>query len=153
MGFPSEDQIKSRNGIAGMTNPSRHIKNDLITCTTPAPPPPKSPDQEETDTRQTHNRQTAMSIKVMPAIDLLRPSPMERHSSEPSSLMASFSQRTSSSPLAPTKRQVVVVLGGSFSGISCVVDTTNVQALTVLICWPRPSLGRRCFFSLNNRPT
>ena len=57
-----------------------------------------------------------MSVKVLPAIDLIRPSPMERHSSEPPATLHFSAPRTSTSPLAPTKRQVVVVLGGSFSG-------------------------------------
>jgi len=64
-----------------------------------------------------------MSVKVLPAIDLIRPSAMERHSSEPpSSPSLLFHQRTTSPPTttsppsAPQKRQIVVVLGGSFSG-------------------------------------
>jgi hypothetical protein len=68
-----------------------------------------------------------MSVKVLPALQLLRPTAMERHSSEPPNSLntlfstsptspASAALRSSTSPVAPSKRQVVVVLGGSFSG-------------------------------------
>jgi len=57
-----------------------------------------------------------MSIKVLPSIHIRKPSSMERDctSGPPSSVL--FAQRTSTSPVAPAKRQIVVVLGGSFSG-------------------------------------